>query len=283
MKKIGWIASVGLLGLLGCSSPQNVSNETASPSLQNVAQVTDILWNEVNVPSVFSFSFSENTQHFKSDLIDSPVAGFALNNVGKPIEIQLSAPVKEGFFFSPSLAIYNEDYELIRNFDSTYFEYDRNDFVSGEVIQGAVEITLPISISKFYAVIYTTSEDVEQSTTVIHPAKAMAIAKRNEPPQISDPVVDHSWFGAVNVEVSHQSSFNPFVRQSKSASAPNIPDTELNQASKPLDDTKDYYFNAITKAVEEDNIPKALSLLDEAKALNIEGAQEVFVKAVNAK
>jgi maltose operon protein len=35
--------------------------------------------------------------------------------------------------------------------------------------------------------------------------------------------------------------------------------------------------------VESNNIDKALSLLDEAKALNIEGAQEVFVRAVNAK
>ncbi|MFA0521054.1 transcriptional regulator, partial [Vibrio sp. 10N.222.55.E8] len=44
-----------------------------------------------------------------------------------------------------------------------------------------------------------------------------------------------------------------------------------------------YYHNAIKAAVEADNIPKALSLLDEAKALGIEGAQEVFVKAVNKK
>ncbi|QSA20889.1 transcriptional regulator, partial [Vibrio furnissii] len=44
-----------------------------------------------------------------------------------------------------------------------------------------------------------------------------------------------------------------------------------------------YYFSTIEKAVAANDIPKALSLLDEAKALGIEGAQEVFVKAVNRK
>ncbi|CSC16930.1 maltose operon periplasmic protein [Vibrio cholerae] len=35
--------------------------------------------------------------------------------------------------------------------------------------------------------------------------------------------------------------------------------------------------------MQANDLPKALSLLDEAKALGIEGAQEVFVKAVNAR
>lgn len=44
-----------------------------------------------------------------------------------------------------------------------------------------------------------------------------------------------------------------------------------------------FYLSAIEKAVSTGDIPKALSLLDEAKALGIEGAQEVFVKAVNTR
>ncbi|WP_117233028.1 MalM family protein [Vibrio maerlii] len=284
MKKISLIASMSLLGLLGCSSPAVVTNEVQQSHLQSTNQVSDILWNEVNVPSVFSFSFSGKTQRFESELINSPVAGFALNNVGKSIEIELSAPISDGVFFAPSLALYDENLRLIRNFDSSYFTYDRNDFIAGEVIEGVVEISLPLNITKFYAVIYTTEEDVDGTTTVIHPAKAMAIAKRNEPPRIADPVVEHSWNGQVNVEVSYKSSFNPFVKETKPAAISNVPSASETQiAVKPLDDTKDYYFNAIQSAVEANELNKALALLEEAKALNIEGAQEVFIKAVNAK
>ncbi len=46
-------------------------------------------------------------------------------------------------------------------------------------------------------------------------------------------------------------------------------------------ETQSYYYKAIEQAVAAGDIPKALSLLDEAKALNIPGAQETFVRAVN--
>ena len=48
-------------------------------------------------------------------------------------------------------------------------------------------------------------------------------------------------------------------------------------------DLTSYYHNAIKVAVEANDIPKALTLLDEAKELGIEGAQTVFVKAINTK
>lgn len=50
----------------------------------------------------------------------------------------------------------------------------------------------------------------------------------------------------------------------------------FNQIRKPI-------TSSIERAVQANDLPKALSLLDEAKALGIEGAQEVFVKAVNAR
>ncbi|WP_257575918.1 hypothetical protein [Vibrio parahaemolyticus] len=49
-------------------------------------------------------------------------------------------------------------------------------------------------------------------------------------------------------------------------------------------DLTSYYHSSIEAAVAANDIPKALTLLDEAKELGIEGAQEVqFVKAVNKK
>ncbi len=47
-------------------------------------------------------------------------------------------------------------------------------------------------------------------------------------------------------------------------------------------DTKTYY-SSIEEAVQANDLPKPLSLLDKAKAREIEGAQKVFWKAVNAR
>nr|MBF4426312.1 transcriptional regulator [Vibrio anguillarum] len=48
-------------------------------------------------------------------------------------------------------------------------------------------------------------------------------------------------------------------------------------------ETKKYYISAIENAVNTGDVAKALSLLDEAKMLNVDGAQQAFIKAVNAK
>lgn len=48
-------------------------------------------------------------------------------------------------------------------------------------------------------------------------------------------------------------------------------------------ETKKYYISAIENAVKAGDVAKALSLLDEAKMLNVDGAQQAFIKAVNAK
>jgi len=57
----------------------------------------------------------------------------------------------------------------------------------------------------------------------------------------------------------------------------------VEKAIKAQPESQKFYLSAIEQAVAKGDIPKALSLLDEAKALNIPGAQEAFVKAVNSK
>ena len=44
-------------------------------------------------------------------------------------------------------------------------------------------------------------------------------------------------------------------------------------------ETQKYYHQAISAAVANDDLNKAIRLLEEAKALNVEGAQQVFVSS----
>ncbi|WP_428772636.1 MalM family protein, partial [Vibrio sp.] len=219
-----------------------------------------------------------------SDGVVTPVAGFSFVPTQSQVIIELSSVIQSLGVYSPSLALYDQDFKLLRTFSSANFDYDRNDFLNLDKLHGEVSISLPTTVAKVYALIYTTPEDIGQNTVTLHPAKAFAIAKRNEPPKIPDPVVTHKEFGEVRVSIRTSSIFDELASDSKSPSAPNVPKTEVAASTIAVQpDTKAYYHNAIKQAVEADQIPKALSLLDEAKALNIEGAQEVFVKAVNAK
>ena len=114
---------------------------------------------------------------------------------------------------------------------------------------------------------------------MIHPARLDAEARGNYLPEMEDIPVPNANVGKIEVTIDKASFFSIGSSKSKFNAKP--------AAAVKLDtiqpETQTYYHNAIQAAVSEDNIPKALSLLDEAKALGIEGAQEVFVKAVNKK
>lgn len=285
MKRI-LFSSLGLMALLGCSSAIDVSNQVSSVELANISATSSVQWNDVSVPSAFTFNFDEHSQRLASADINSPVAGFSFEPVEQTINIALTAPMKNLSVFAPSLALYDQDYRLLKVFKSTAFGYDRNDFIKGEVLSGEVSITLPLTTTRVNAVIFTTPEDIAKTTTIIHPAKAMAIAKRNDPPAIADPVVRHSDIGSVNVKLSTPNSFSLLPENNKAPSTPVAAvDPDLNQAvmvaAQPESST--FYLNSIEKAVDAGDIPKALALLEEAKTLNIEGAQEAFVKAINSK
>ncbi|NLS14300.1 maltose-binding protein [Vibrio sp. SM6] len=288
MKKIvSMLMSMSVL--FGCASHQDF--ESRSGSSQEITSIPQIDWHEVMVPSSFSMHFSKQSQLLENSDISSPVAGFSFEVTEPRVTIEISGIVRELKVFAPNLALYDQDFNLLRKYTSEHFDYDRDDFVKGNVLFGDVELNLPLNITRVYGVIYTTDNDLSNTTELIHPAKAFAIAKRNDPPAIDDPIAKHVNVGEVSVVIKRDSIFTGLLEKpTKSASAPEIPQ-EYSEPGIIADsvisdvqpETKTFYYQAIETAVAENNIPKALGLLDEAKALGIEGVQEVFVKAINKK
>lgn len=276
------MSSLGLLALCGCSTPQDVSTASQKQEHTQVSSVQMVNWNNVELPANFSFHFTPESQLLENSQIQSPVGGFSFHNLGNPVKLEVAGIVKDLSVFAPNVAVYDQNFQLIKTYKSTSFDYDRDDFVVGEALHGEVLLTLPIDVTKVYVLVYTTQSDLELTTTLIHPAKAFAIAKRVDPPKISDPVASHSTYGEVEISIS-EVGINQVAQQKALPAISNVP-LQKEPATPPsavLPDTQKYYHDAIKQAVAENNIPKALSLLEEAKALNVAGAQQVFVSAVN--
>ncbi|USD67629.1 MalM family protein [Vibrio sp. SCSIO 43136] len=281
------ISSISFFSLIGCTSAVDVSTAPQHAEMKEVSTLQSINWNEIAPEGVFTFTISEGSQKYTSDGIDSLVGGFSIDNIGAPLRMELTSEMKDLSVFVPNLALYDQNFELIKSYSSKVFDYDRNDFIAGEVLQGEVVLAFPAQVTKIYGLIYTTDKDLAETTEVIHPAKAFAIAKRVDQPTIADPVVAHNTYGTViiDVETVDGSEFKRelyYGDKTKIANAANSSSVATSIVS-PQPETHSFYISSIESAVAADDIPKALSLLDEAKALNIEGAQEAFVKAVNKK
>lgn len=274
-------SSIGFLVLLGCSSTTPVSTEVQNQKLYKISDVELVNWNEVKLPSTFNFNFTPNSQVLDTTNIDSPIGGFSFAYVGKPIKLEISGIVKDLSVFVPNLSIYDQKFQLIHSYSSEVFDYDRNDFIEGQALHGEVTLNLPANIQKVYAVIYTTPSDLEVTTTLIHPAKAFAIAKRVDVPNIDDLVATHSKYGEVSVSISEVMPHDSFELTSQTAGKQEL--SFKGESLGVMSATRSYYYQTIKEAVEEENLPKALSLLDEAKALEIEGVQKVFIDTVNSR
>ena len=159
------------------------------------------------------------------------------------------------------------------------FEYQKPRLHLGNRLVTEHDFYPPTTAESVYLIVYTDQADLGGFTDVIHPARLDAEGRGNYMPEVKDIPVPNGNVGKIEVTIDRASFFSIGSSSSESNAKPAAA-TKIDTIQP---ETQTYYHNAIQTAVTEDNIPKALSLLDEAKALGIEGAQEVFVKAVNKK
>jgi len=274
-------ASLSIFALVGCSSNVEISTQPLDSSSYSVKSLDHVNWQEISVPSQLLLNISESSQTYISDSFKGNIGAFSFAVSQSGVSIEITSPVRDLNVFAPNLAVYDQNFNLIRSYSSKEFDYDRNDFVVGEAFHGEISFLVPLDVTKLYVMVYTTEADLAEKTVLIHPAKAMAIAKRTDPPSIPDPVANHVSYGSVKVSVKQFSPKNNITGNGQTLDR--TPFLERAPKASVVSETRNYYLSSIKKSVEAGDIPKALSLLDEAKALGIEDAQEVFVKAVNAK
>ncbi|MNP34929.1 maltose regulon periplasmic protein [compost metagenome] len=133
----------------------------------------------------------------------------------------------------------------------------------------------------------------------MHPAKAFARANGTVEPDIKDPVIPHSPWGLVQIEVVDtakgqglEAVFKPEYsdKVAMSQAQPAIAATAATTAvvaptpSKPapamLTETETFYNSQIEKAVKAGDIDKAMQLVSEAERAGSTKAKSVFIDAV---
>lgn len=176
-----------------------------------------------------------------------------------------------------------------------------------------MRLTPALGQQKIYVLVFTTPQDLQQTTKLLDPAKAYAKGTGNAIPDIPDPIARHSAEGTLKLKVKTNTSSSVLVGPLFGSSGP-APVTVGNTAapaysapaaapatapasapaaapvaaapvkSEPvLNDTETYFNNGIKQAVKEGNIDKALKLLNEAERLGSTSARSTFISSVKGK
>ncbi|MBJ9120367.1 maltose operon protein MalM [Citrobacter koseri] len=281
--------------------PQNTSAAPAIPT----AALQQLTWTPVDQSSTQSTQLSTGGQRLDVAGITGSVAAYSVPaNIGE-LTLTLSSEVnKQTSVFAPNVLILDQNLTPSAFFPSSYFTYQAPGVMSADRLEGVMRLTPALGQQKLYVLVFTTNNDLQQTTTLLDPAKAYAKGVGNAVPDIPDPIARHTTDGLLKLKVKTNSSSSVLVGPLFGSSGPG-PVTVGNTASPAtaytapavaapapapakksepmLNDTESYFNNAIKDAVAKGDVDKALKLLDEAERLGSTSARSTFISSVKGK
>lgn len=267
----------GCVALAGCQSTEIIEQVQVAQQ-QQVDSISDLQAVKMSLPSSAVVDITPQSQVLKYQNIDSPVAVFELPADRGEFAINITSLIEDTAFVPRALIIDKNGREL-EHYARADFEYTKPRLQSGNRLVAEKDFFPPVGLDSVYLIVYTDKSELGGYTDVIHPARLDAEARGNHLPQVKDIPVPNSNTGKIEVSIDRVSFFSIGSSSSEPVAAP----ASAKAVETVQPETQNYYHDAIKSAVQAGDIPKALGLLEEAKALGIDGAQEVFVKAVNSK
>jgi maltose operon protein len=199
----------------------------------------------------------------------------------------------------PQVIMLDAQFKVTRVLGESVFSYQPAHLLDNDRIEGKVFVdrSMPGNpAAETYMIVYAPANKLAGSTTILHPSKAFARANGTVEPDIKDPVIPHSPWGLVQIEVVDMAKgqgleavFKPEyadkVAMSQAAPATAaVAAAAVAAPSKPapamLTETEAFYQSQIEKAVKAGDIDKAMQLVNEAERAGSTKAKSVFIDAV---
>ncbi|MBD2811656.1 maltose operon protein MalM [Xenorhabdus sp. Vera] len=261
-------------------------------------------WQPINTQATQTISLNSSSQQLNDGNIRGAIATFALPANQGSLEVTLNSLVKDKQVYSPNVLIFDEQLHPAAFYPSHYFRYQQPGIMSVDRLEGTLKLTPALGQQRIYLLVYTTLADLKTSTQMTDPAKAYAQGVGNVVPNIPDPIARHTETGTLALQVKSERDVGNIligqifstpapkpltVGSTQTLSAPVItPATVTSQPAtttiKPvLNDTEQYFNDAIKKAISNGDIDKALKFLDEAERLGSPTARETFIKMIKTK
>ncbi|MBE4587258.1 transcriptional regulator [Vibrio navarrensis] len=262
--------------LTGCASDAKVQTELTPPTNAEVC-CTDF--------AQFPYAQLNDNEDLKFDVdLASPVGTFSAGNShfaafrfserSGDVTVTLSSLMIDDSVFAPEVLLLDNQFQVVETLKLQDFQILPSDAFTR--IRYIEKFTTNAEQTPYF-VIYTPADQLGKQVTVDHPAKIRAKEFGEVMPMVVDPVYTYRLGGRIELQVETR-KLRPF-RAAETVQSVQTPVVEKTIQAQP--ESQQFYLSAIEQAVAAGDIPKALSLLDEAKALNIPGAQETFVRAVN--
>ncbi|OHY91304.1 transcriptional regulator [Aeromonas sobria] len=244
------------------------------------------------------FNFPEGKSYY---------AAFKLPTNSGDLKITVAGLIDKTLF-NPTVLLLDSQFKPTRTIGADIIAYKPARMLDGDRVEGVFTIDRSYvgnPNNETYMVIYTAEATLSQTTQAMSPSKMMAKSLSVQDYGAKDPLIPHSAWGVVKIDVEDMSAsvlgdnfYKPVYQEAIDANAP-IVDLTPNKltvpvataatagvvvASKPapvmLNETEAFYQSQIEKAVKAGDIDKAMKLVNEAERAGSTKAKTVFVDAV---
>lgn len=249
-----------------------------------------------------AFNFPEGKSYY---------AAFKLPTNSGDLKITVAGLIDKTLF-NPTVLMLDSQFKPTRTIGSDIITYKPARMLDGDRVEGVFTIDRSYvgnPNNETYMVIYTTQATLSQTTQAMSPSKMMAKSLSVQDYGAKDPIIPHSAWGVVTVDVEDMSAsklgdnfYKPVYQEAINANTP-IVDPTPNKlvvpaatataaavatstavVTKPapamLSETELFYQSQIEKAVKAGDIDKAMKLVNEAERAGSTKAKMVFVDAV---
>ncbi|HHQ4939875.1 MULTISPECIES: MalM family protein [Aeromonas] len=246
-----------------------------------------------------AFNFPEGKSYY---------AAFKLPTNSGDLKITVAGLIDKTLF-NPTVLLLDSQFKPTRTIGADIITYKPARMLDGDRVEGVFTIDRSYvgnPNNETYMVIYTTQATLSQTTQAMSPSKMMAKSLSVQDYGAKDPLIPHSAWGVVKIDVEDMSAsalgdnfYKPVYQEAIDANTP-IVDATPNKlvvpaataatvagatvAAKPapamLSETEVFYQSQIEKAVKAGDIDKAMKLVNEAERAGSTKAKSVFIDAV---
>lgn len=250
-----------------------------------------------------AFNFPEGKSYY---------AAFKLPTNSGDLKVTVAGLIDKTLF-NPTVLLLDSQFKPTRTIGADIITYKPARMLDGDRVEGVFTIDRSYvgnPNNETYMVIYTTQATLSQTTQAMSPSKMMAKSLSVQDYGAKDPLIPHSAWGVVKIDVEDMSAsalgdnfYKPVYQEAIDANTP-IVDATPNKlvvpvataatatatavagatAAKPapamLSETEAFYQSQIEKAVKAGDIDKAMKLVNEAERAGSTKAKSVFIDAV---
>ncbi|EKP0302193.1 MalM family protein [Aeromonas veronii] len=246
-----------------------------------------------------AFDFPEGKSYY---------AAFKLPTNSGDLKITVAGLIDKTLF-NPTVLLLDSQFKPTRTIGANIITYKPARMLDGDRVEGVFTIDRSYvgnPNNETYMVIYTTKATLSQTTQAMSPSKMMAKSMSVQDYGAKDPLIPHSAWGVVTLDVEDLSAsalgdnfYKPVYQEAIDANTP-IVDTTPNKlvvpvataatsvagatVAKPapamLSETEAFYQSQIENAVKAGDIDKAMKLVNEAERAGSTKAKSVFIDAV---